>query len=83
MKQEALDELDHDAFAMAVRDVLEDEPNGLRSAALYQRLHEEHTAPPMKYLHAQLAELSRSGEIVIDSPNKRYLHPKYAEKAQE
>ena len=79
MKQEALDALDHDAFAMAVRDVLEDEPEGLRSAELYERLAEEHQAPPMKYLPTQLSEIARSGEIVNDAENKRYLHPEHAE----
>lgn len=75
MKQAALDALDHDAFAMAVRDILEDEPEGMRSVELYSALHEHHTAPPMKFLHVQLAELSRSDEIVSDMENKRYLWP--------
>lgn len=79
MKQEALDALDHDAFAMAVRDVLEDEPEGLRGVKLYSALH-HHTAPSMQYLHVQLAEVARSGEIVNDMEDKRYLHPMYGEK---
>lgn len=83
MQQEALDALDHDAFALAVRDVLEDEPGGLRSVELYAALGREHQAPPMKYLHAQLAALSRAGDIVIDMPNKRYLHPQHADEDPE
>ena len=78
MKQEALDALDHDAFALAVRDVLEDEPEGMRSVELYSALAEHHSAPPMKYLHVQLAALGRAGEIVVDMPNKRYLPPEHA-----
>lgn len=83
MKGEALKELDLDAFAAAVRDVLKDEPDGLRSAGLYAALDEHWTAPPMKYLHVWLAELSRADEIVHDLPNKRYLHPKHASHLEE
>lgn len=78
MKQEALNALDHDAFAPAVRGVLEDGPVGLRSGELYSALGEHHTATPMKYLHVQLAELLQSRDIVPGIPKKRYLHPKYA-----
>lgn len=78
MKHDALDAMDHDALAMAVRDVLQDEPGGLRSVELYERLADEHRAPPMKYLHVQLAELGRAGEIVNDMEHKRYRHPEHA-----
>lgn len=78
MKQEALKELDHDAFAALVRKALEDEPEGLRSVELYAALGAYGSAPPMKYLQVWLAELSRADDIVHDFQNKRYLHPEYS-----
>lgn len=83
MKRDALNELDYDAFANAVLDVLEDEPEGLWSVELFSKLGEHHWAPPMKYFHVQLAELKRGSDLVIDHPNNRYLHPKHADEDPE
>lgn len=65
-----------DEFQAAVTDVLEDEPNGLRSLAIWQRViaHPDYDLTlPMKDLHRQLGELCREGVIERAEREKRYL----------
>lgn len=55
-----------DDFQAAVTDVLEDEPDGLRSLAVWQRViaHPDYDLTvPMKDFHGQLGELCREGVI--------------------
>lgn len=82
MRQEAIEALDRRAFTRVVRNVLKTEPEGLRSVPLWTRVQqhpEREVTVPMKYFHVWLHELSRDDAIVIDTPNKRYLHPRYAD----
>lgn len=60
-------------FEAAVTDVLADEPEGLRSVTIWQRViaHSDYDLTvPMKDLHRQLGELCREG--VIERAEKRY-----------
>ena len=64
-----------DEFRAAVTDVLKDEPDGLRSVALWQRVnnHPDYgLRVPMKDFHGQLGELCREGVIERLSDEKRY-----------
>lgn len=86
MKQEAIEALDRRAFTRVVRNVLKEEPEGLRSVALRRRVQQHSElgmGVPMKYFHVWLAELSRDDAIVIDVPNNRYLHPRHADEEPE
>lgn len=83
MKQEAIEALDRQAFTRVVRNILKDEPEGLRSVPLWTRVQQRPELgmrAPMKYFHVWLAEISRDDAVVIDTPGKRYLHPKHADK---
>lgn len=86
MKQEAIEALDRPTFTRVVRNVLKEEPEGLRSVPLWQRAQQHPELgmrAPMKYYHVWLAEIARDDAIVIDIPEKRYLHPKHADEEPE
>lgn len=62
-------------FETAVTNVLVDEPEGLRSVAIWQQVivHPDYDLTiPMKYLHRQLGELCREGVIERIEREKRY-----------
>lgn len=62
-------------FETAVTDVLTDEPEGLRSVAIWQQViaHPDYDLTvPMKDLHRQLGELCRKGLVERVNREKRY-----------
>lgn len=86
MKEEAIEALDRRAFTRVVRNMLKQEPEGLRSVPLWRRVQQHPELGmrvPIKYFHVWLAELSRDDAIVLDVPGKRYLHPRHADKEPE
>lgn len=87
MRNEALEKLPdvRDNLESCVLDILEDEPEGVRTRKLQFRLY-DHPAcdfEVMPHLYVWMAELKRDGIVVIDRPNKRYLHPEHADKDPE
>lgn len=64
-----------DEFRAAVKDILESEPDGLRSLAIWQRVnaHSDYDLTvPMKDFHGQLGELCRESVIDRIDREKRY-----------
>lgn len=64
-----------DEFRAAVTDVLKDEPDGLRSLAVWPRVirHPDYNLTvPMKDFHGLLGELCREGVIERVDREKRY-----------
>lgn len=88
MKQEALEKLEYGRpdLKAAVLDILASEPDGVKTRKIMFRL-EEHPGFPFdaspKYIYVWMAELKRDDVVVIDHPNKRYLHPMHADAAPD
>lgn len=87
MKEEALEKLPEvrDELEAAVEEILAAEPDGVRTRKMMYRIYDHpcDVNPSPKYIYVWMAELKRDGIVVIDRPNKRYLHPTYADKEPE
>lgn len=82
MRREALAELDRSELEPAIRDILDQHPDGLKATAIRRELHHHpgfDSDIPMKFMHPWLGALVQDDVIVWENNSKRYRLTEYVE----